>query len=818
MTISKFLSIFFILIFSLPLSAQPDCLGERRRLQWFHYNDFSSIDEMRHQSDFPMRPDREVILSNFTSINDRYTDNYTSYIRGYLRAPLTGQYSFNISSDDQSEFYLSTDATTGNLVKIAVVQSFTNLGETDKYPAQTSSAIDLQQGQYYYFEVFHREGGGGDHITLKWKRPNVPDRWVTVQSAYLYDYTCDPVCPPQGTACDDGDASTSNDREDGHCNCFGIPNSVNAPTCVGETGFAKALYFDNIEGRELTHLYNSSNYPLSPSRGAKLTSLTTPSTRTDSINYGTVVKGYLTVPVTGNYFFNVTGSRKTNLQLSPNEHREYASVIAFFENNSSVGHYEYDREAVQTSSAQFLEKGKFYYFEINHKATDNDDRFNISWRTPFHPDQRFRKIDGIYLSEYTCETACFPIGTPCDDGSSLTSNDTINVDCICVGIPCPDGNCEEAPYVAPEKCGVTDELDTNPADAWLTCQDKESPNPARGNSKWIQYDLGQSYYLSKAHIWNYNVPNSLGNGFKQVAIDYSLDGTNWNALGTFNWPQASGQVGYKGFDETHFGVVAQYILITALSNWDDSGCSGISKANFTVNDCLLVGKSCNDSNPHTNQDTYDIDCNCVGLPVVENICSQENRIQGNIPIEANNYDARRIIETKAIINPAYEVSFVAGKSITFQPGFHAKAGSDVLAMIETCPILRDTTVSSLLATATQARTATPIELVEETSSEATSLSLVKKELTNLAPISLNISPNPVHHWTTLTFNLPTTGQTNLAVYDTNGQLIITLMNNQFQEAGTYSKRFPSQRLVNGMYVVKLQTDEAVIAKNMVVIK
>ena len=812
----KYISLFVFLLGVLSLDAQPDCLGQQGKLQWFHYNSYTSIAQMKHSPIHPMQPDRAIILSDLSSINERYAENYTSLIRGYLRAPASGNYTFNITSDDQSEFHLSTNELPQNQVKIAEAPGWAALKEYDKYPEQTSVPIALQVNQYYYFEIIHREGGGGDHIEVSWKTPTASANWAVVPAQNLYDYACDPTCPDQGTPCDDGDASTINDRQDGHCNCFGIPTSANAPTCVGANGFVKALYYDDIGNNYLINLYNHPKYPLSPDRGAKLTSLTTPVTRTDSTNYGTVIKGYITVPVTGAYNFNVTGCRRTIFKLSPNEHPEYASVIAFFETTTCVGHYEYDREAVQTSPAQQLEKGKFYYFEINTKASTSDDRFNISWRTPFHPDQQFRKIEGIYLNEYTCETACFPIGTPCDDGSSLTSRDTINVDCICVGIPCPDGNCEETPYVAPEKCGVTDELDTNPADAWITCQDKASPNPARGNSKWIQYDLGQSYYLSKAHIWNYNVPNSLGNGFKQVAIDYSLDGTDWNALGTFDWPQASGQVGYNGFDETHFGVVAQYILITALSNWNNSGCSGISKANFTVNDCLLVGKSCNDNNPHTNRDAYDIDCNCVGLPVVENICSQENRIQGNIPIEANNYDARRIIETKAIINPAYEVSYVAGKSITFQPGFHAKAGSDVLAMIETCPILRDTTVSTLLATATQSRTGN--NTVKEVASATNFLEVVKKERSDLSPISLNISPNPVHHWTTLTFNLPKTGKATLAVYDANGQLVITLMNNQFYEAGTYSKRFPSQRLVNGIYFVKLQTEEAVIAKNMVVIK
>ena len=80
-------------------------------------------------------------------------DNYGSRMKGWLVAPVTGTYSFWIASDDQGEFWLSTDSDPANMVLAcglggAVSQYFFNA-----YPEQKSEPIALVAGRAIYYEV-----------------------------------------------------------------------------------------------------------------------------------------------------------------------------------------------------------------------------------------------------------------------------------------------------------------------------------------------------------------------------------------------------------------------------------------------------------------------------------------------------------------------------------------------------------------------------------------------------------------------------------------------------------------------------------------
>ncbi|MDF2436226.1 MAG: carbohydrate-binding protein [Bacteroidota bacterium] len=99
-------------------------------------------------------------------------DNYGSRIRGYICPPATGNYVFWISSDNNSELWLSTSSNPASKVKIAFVEGYTMGREWTKYPGQQSQPIALTAGTKYYIEAIHREGNQGDHLEVGWKLPN----------------------------------------------------------------------------------------------------------------------------------------------------------------------------------------------------------------------------------------------------------------------------------------------------------------------------------------------------------------------------------------------------------------------------------------------------------------------------------------------------------------------------------------------------------------------------------------------------------------------------------------------------------------------
>ncbi|MGI4021563.1 MAG: PA14 domain-containing protein [Janthinobacterium lividum] len=99
-------------------------------------------------------------------------DNYASRIRGYICAPQTGNYTFWLAGDDAAELYISTDDNPSNKVRIANLLSWTSFREWNKFASQKSNAITLQTGKKYYIEVLHKQGGGGDNLSVQWQLPD----------------------------------------------------------------------------------------------------------------------------------------------------------------------------------------------------------------------------------------------------------------------------------------------------------------------------------------------------------------------------------------------------------------------------------------------------------------------------------------------------------------------------------------------------------------------------------------------------------------------------------------------------------------------
>lgn len=129
----------------------------------------------------------------------------------------------------------------------------------------------------------------------------------------------------------------------------------------------------------------------------------------------------------------------------------------------------------------------------------------------------------------------------------------------------------------------------NPSDNWESCAAKASPNEVRGNSHWVQYDLGYIYPITSSYIWNYNASGETDKGFKDVVIDYSIDGETWTELGIFNFTKATGSSVYSGFEGPDFGdIQTRYILITAINNYGDN-CYGLAECKFNIGDELVSG-------------------------------------------------------------------------------------------------------------------------------------------------------------------------------------------------------------------------------------
>ena len=152
--------------------APPPCLGLQGSIMREFYTGIPGgrISDLLNSPNFPNSPNQVTVLNSFQGpVN--VTNNYGTRVRGYIVAPVTGNYVFTVTSDDASVVYLSPNADPGFKEVVCSVADWTNPAQLNKYASQVSPPIPMVAGRYYYVELLHKEAAGGDHFTLWWQTP-----------------------------------------------------------------------------------------------------------------------------------------------------------------------------------------------------------------------------------------------------------------------------------------------------------------------------------------------------------------------------------------------------------------------------------------------------------------------------------------------------------------------------------------------------------------------------------------------------------------------------------------------------------------------
>jgi M6 family metalloprotease-like protein len=153
------------------LTVQGAAAGGVRREVWNNIPGILISDLTSHPN-YPNNPSLVETRPTFEVPADQGTD-YGDRLRAYITPPVTGAYTFWIAGDDYCELRLSTDEHPGRAVRIAHVPGWTNFREWTWYPEQVSASIQLEAGKRYYIEALHKEGGGGDHVSVGWRGPGI---------------------------------------------------------------------------------------------------------------------------------------------------------------------------------------------------------------------------------------------------------------------------------------------------------------------------------------------------------------------------------------------------------------------------------------------------------------------------------------------------------------------------------------------------------------------------------------------------------------------------------------------------------------------
>ena len=161
----------------------------------------TSVADLMSDPRHPNDPDGSELLDLFEGPTN-WGNDYGSRLYGWLVAPESGEYTFWIASDDNSELWLSTDEEPANVQLIAYVNGWTNAQEWTKFASQRSRVIILQANRKYYIEAIMKERGGGDNIAVAWQPPQGSQVVISGRSVDASMRFCAlSAIPADGTIC-----------------------------------------------------------------------------------------------------------------------------------------------------------------------------------------------------------------------------------------------------------------------------------------------------------------------------------------------------------------------------------------------------------------------------------------------------------------------------------------------------------------------------------------------------------------------------------------------------------------------------------------
>ncbi len=118
-------------------------------------------------------PTTTSTVTNFAAPTNE-ADNFGDRLRGYLTAPISGNYTFFVSSDENTEFWLSANAEPARRLKRSWVVNGAGAiapGTWNTQAGQTSIQVKLKAGDRHYVEAIRRETTGSDHLAVAWQKP-----------------------------------------------------------------------------------------------------------------------------------------------------------------------------------------------------------------------------------------------------------------------------------------------------------------------------------------------------------------------------------------------------------------------------------------------------------------------------------------------------------------------------------------------------------------------------------------------------------------------------------------------------------------------
>lgn len=346
---------------------------------------------------FPGRPSVAGLVSS-AGLLPNQGDQYGVRLRGWLRAPVSGDYRFYVASDDQARVFLGRDESRFSTRLICRVDGWTAYRDYTATAEQASGLIRLEAGESYFFEVHFKEAYSGDHLSVAWTIPGqsgieeIPGRLAN------------------GTVILTSDAPDAGDQDDdGNEDAWEVAEGLNpasaadhAWTDVDGDGFDQFLEYrtgGRAKGVGGNRGYVEwSGYAIG-ANGGRVSSLTGhPCLAMDQAYakrclplfeavsnpasaMGARIRGVITIPVTGRYTFYLASDDAGVLWMNPDGASRFGKRKVA-QCPKWVGIRQYQVQASQRSATYDLQAGQQIYVEALHVDLGGVGHVSVAWTGP----------------------------------------------------------------------------------------------------------------------------------------------------------------------------------------------------------------------------------------------------------------------------------------------------------------------------------------------------------------------------------------------------------------------------------------------------
>jgi autotransporter-associated beta strand protein len=156
-----------------------------------------------------------------------------------------------------------------------------------------------------------------------------------------------------------------------------------------------AIYDGIGSGTLVINMTTNSRFPTDPTSERQITTAEGDSNRGDS--YGSVLRGFVIPPLSGNYNFYTASDDSSELWMSTTTNPASMTLIASV--TGATTSRQWNKYSTQKSAARALTAGQAYYIEERQKEGTGNDYMAVGWSGPATSNQT-NVIPGTYLAPY----------------------------------------------------------------------------------------------------------------------------------------------------------------------------------------------------------------------------------------------------------------------------------------------------------------------------------------------------------------------------------------------------------------------------------